>query len=214
MDWYRKWLVDFNAGKMLLVLFDQSNNTSVIDIKGMGLFLRKNDLLRCWGWLSLLNCIGALTLFLLLNLPLRKLNSWFVLWRFFFLGLLCISINLPYSHAWNTIFMSGLKFLVASLNYYLSYKNRYVTVGPLLAVSLQHLTHHWNVASLSYFYRYYFGSCSSELVQLVLLPYSRGSSTRYFARFHDFSVTISIWYKISVSAVSFLAQLGSRILFL
>ena len=27
--------------------------------KWMGLFLRKNHLLRCWGWPSLLNCIGA-----------------------------------------------------------------------------------------------------------------------------------------------------------
>ena len=28
--------------------------------KWMGLFLRKNHLLRCWGWLSFLNWIGAL----------------------------------------------------------------------------------------------------------------------------------------------------------
>ena len=35
--------------------------------KWMGLFLRKNHLSRCWGWLSLLNWIGALTLYLLLK---------------------------------------------------------------------------------------------------------------------------------------------------
>ena len=28
----------------------------------MGLFLRKNNLLRCWGCLSLLNWVGAVTL--------------------------------------------------------------------------------------------------------------------------------------------------------
>ena len=33
MDWYGKWLVDSNAGKTQLVLFDQSNNTSAIDMK-------------------------------------------------------------------------------------------------------------------------------------------------------------------------------------
>ena len=33
MDWYRKWLVDSNAGKTQLVLFDQSNNTSAVDVK-------------------------------------------------------------------------------------------------------------------------------------------------------------------------------------
>ena len=64
------------------------------------------------------------------------------------------------------------------------------TVGPSLAASLEPLAHHQNVASLSLFYRYYFGRCSSELAQLVPLPYSQGRSTRYSGRLHDFSVTI------------------------
>ena len=38
------------------------------------LFLRKNNLLRCWGCPSLLNWIGDLTLSLLLKLPPRKLE--------------------------------------------------------------------------------------------------------------------------------------------
>ena len=58
------------------------------------------------------------------------------------------------------------------------------TVGPLLAASLEPLAHRRNVASLSLFYRYYFGRCSSELAQLVLLPFSRGRSTRYSNRFY------------------------------
>ena len=33
MDWGRKWLVDFNAGKTQLVSFDQSNHTGAIDVK-------------------------------------------------------------------------------------------------------------------------------------------------------------------------------------
>ena len=33
VDWGRKWLLDFNAGKSQLVLFDQSNNTGAIDVK-------------------------------------------------------------------------------------------------------------------------------------------------------------------------------------
>ena len=51
------------------------------------------------------------------------------------------------------------------------------TVGPSLAASLEPLAHRRNVASLSLFCRYYFGRCSSELGQLVPLPYSRGRST-------------------------------------
>ena len=40
----------------------------------MGLFLRKTHLLRRWGWPSLPNWIGALTLSLFLKLPPRKLE--------------------------------------------------------------------------------------------------------------------------------------------
>ena len=60
------------------------------------------------------------------------------------------------------------------------------TVGPSLAASLEPLAHRRNVASLSLFYRYYFGRCSLELVQLVPLPFSRGRSTHYSDRLHDF----------------------------
>ena len=31
VDWGMKWLVDFNAGKTRLVLFERSNNTGAID---------------------------------------------------------------------------------------------------------------------------------------------------------------------------------------
>ena len=33
MDWGKKWLIDFNAGKTQLVSFDRSNNDSSIDVK-------------------------------------------------------------------------------------------------------------------------------------------------------------------------------------
>ena len=68
-------------------------------------------------------------------------------------------------------------------------------VGPSLAASLEPLAHCRNVASLSLFYRYYFGRYSSELAQLVPLPFSRGRSTCYSDRLHDFSVTIPRCYK-------------------
>ena len=63
------------------------------------------------------------------------------------------------------------------------------TVGPSLAASLEPL------ASLSLFYRYYLGRCSSGLAQLVPLPFSQGRSTHYCDRLHDFSVTIHRCYK-------------------
>ena len=50
MDWGRKWLVDFNAGKTLLVLFDQSNKTGANDeLKMNRSVLEEKYLLRCWS---------------------------------------------------------------------------------------------------------------------------------------------------------------------
>ena len=85
------------------------------------------------------------------------------------------------------------------------------TVGPSLANSLEPLAHRRNVASLILFCRYDFGRCSSELVQLVPLPFSRGRSTRYSDRLHDFSVTIPRCYE-DVYVNSFFPQLDSGIL--
>ena len=52
-------------------------------------------------------------------------------------------------------------------------KRLWGTVTPSLAASLEPLTPCRIVASLSLFYRYYFGRCSFEVAQLVPLTYSR-----------------------------------------
>ena len=59
------------------------------------------------------------------------------------------------------------------------------SVGPSLAASLEPLAHRRNVASLSLFYRYYFGRCSSELAQLVPLPFSYRKLILYSNRRHQ-----------------------------
>ena len=43
VDWGRKWLVDFNAGKTQLVLFDRSKNTGAVDVKMDGSVLEENS---------------------------------------------------------------------------------------------------------------------------------------------------------------------------
>ena len=68
-------------------------------------------------------------------------------------------------------------------------------VGPDLSASLQSLAHRRNVASLSLFYRYYFGRCSDELAELVPLPHARSRATRYSNRLHDFVVTVPRYSK-------------------
>ena len=79
MDWGKKWLVDFYAGKTQLVSFDQSNNTDSIDVKMDGSVLEEKSSFKMLGLTFLLNWIRALTLSLLLKLPPRKLELEFVL---------------------------------------------------------------------------------------------------------------------------------------
>ena len=177
--------------------------------KWIGLFLRKNHLLRCSGWPSLLNWFEVLTLSLLLKVPPRKVEPWFILWSFFLLRLLkstkrpCIEYC---CHVWADVPSCHMK-LLDKLQ-----KRKSRTVGSYLAGSFEPLAHRRSVASLRLFCKYYFGWCSSGLAQLVSLNYSRGRSTRYSDILHGFSVTIQLDVKrMSMSTVSFIAQLDSGI---
>ena len=191
VDWCRKWLVGFNAGKTQLVLFDWSNNIGAIDVKMDGSVLEKNSSFK------------------ILGLTFSSKLDW---------GTYIISIAKTFSKKIEDLIRS-MKFPSPEVAHYL-YKpttwpcteycyhgwagvpscylelldklQKWIcrTVGPSLAASLEPLAHRGNVASLSLFYMYYFGRCSSELAQLVPLPYSRGRSSRYSDRSHDFSVTI------------------------
>ena len=50
VDWGRKWLVHFNAGKTQLVSFDQSNNTDAIDVKMDGSILEEKSSFKMLGF--------------------------------------------------------------------------------------------------------------------------------------------------------------------
>ena len=56
----------------------------------------------------------------------KKIGALMQSMNFFLLGLLCISINLPYGLAWNAAVTSGLVLLAATWNCWISYKNGYV----------------------------------------------------------------------------------------
>ena len=49
VDWGRKWLVDFSAGKSQLVLFDWSKNTGAIDVKMDGSVLEEKSSYKMLG---------------------------------------------------------------------------------------------------------------------------------------------------------------------
>ena len=153
-----------------LVLFYQFNNTDAIDVKMDMSLLKEKSCFKMLGLTFSCELDQVLTLFLLLNLSSRKLEPWFVLWSFFLLRLICISkttiqLFTEYScHIWAGAPSCDLE-LLDKLQKQICW-----TVGPSLAASLEPLAHHRIAASLSLFYRYYFGRCSSELAQLVPLP--------------------------------------------
>ena len=179
VDWSRKWLVDSNIGKTQLVSFDWSNNTGAIDMKMDGSVLEEKSFFKMLGltfsskldWGSYIISIAKKAV------PLY----------------LCKSVIRPCMeyccHVWG-----------GAPNCYLELLDKLQTwicraAGASLSDSLESLAHRRNVANLSLFYRYYFGRCSSELAQLVPLPYSRGRSTRCSDKLCNFSVTIPICYK-------------------
>ena len=49
MDWDKKWLVDFNAGKTQLISFDRPNNNGSIDVKMGGSILEEKSSFKMLG---------------------------------------------------------------------------------------------------------------------------------------------------------------------
>ena len=49
VDWGKKWLADFNAGKTQLVLFDWPNNNGCIDMKMGGSILEEKSFFKMLG---------------------------------------------------------------------------------------------------------------------------------------------------------------------
>ena len=196
VDWGRKWLVDFNAGKTQLVSFDQSKNTGAIDVKMDVSILKEKTSFKMLGltFSSKLYCGSYIV-------SIAKTASKKI-------GALIRSMKFISPEVALYLYKSTIRpcmeycchVRAGAPSYYLELLDKlqkwiYRTVGSSLAASLEPLAHRRNLASLSLFYRYYFGRCSSELAELVPLPYSRGRATRYSDRLHDFSVTIPRCYK-------------------
>ena len=165
MDWGRKWLVDFNAGKSQLVLFDLSNNTGVIYVKMDGSDLKEKSSFKMLGLSSKLDR-GSFpkTASMKIEVLIRHLK---------FLSLavaLCLykpTIRPSIEYCCNV--WAGAPGCYLELLDTLQ-KQICRTAGPSLAAYLESLAHREHATSLSLFYRYYFGRCSSQLGQLVPFP--------------------------------------------
>ena len=98
------------------------------------------------------------------------------------------------------------------------------TVGTLLATSFEPLNHLRNLASLNLIYRYYFGRCTTQLVKLFhysLLFFITGSLFIIQTSLFPWEVHSLFWeivfldvIRVSMSTVSFFAQLNCDILYL
>ena len=74
VNWGRKWLVDFNAGKTQQVSFDWSNNTGAIDVKMDGSVLEEKSSFKMLGLSFSSKLDWALIVSLLLKRSPRKLE--------------------------------------------------------------------------------------------------------------------------------------------
>ena len=192
-DWGKKWLVDFSAGKTQLILFDRSNNSGAIDVKMDGSVLEEKSSFKMLGltFSSKLNW-GSYIIPITKNAS-KKIGGLIHSMKFLSPEValyLCKSTICPCMeyccHVWAgapTCYLDLLDKLQ---------KQICMTVGPSLAASLEPLAHRRNVASLSLFYRYYFGRCSLELAQLVPFLFLEGG---LLVILHGFSVTIPRCYK-------------------
>ena len=161
VDWGRKWLIDSSAGKTQLVSFDRSNNTGAIDVKMDESVLEEKSSFKTLEIISIAKTASKKIGTLIRSMRFLSPDIALYLYK---------STIPPYMkcccHVW-----AGAPSCYLDLLDKLQ-KRICRTVGPSLATSPEPLAHRRNVASLSLFYRYYFGRCSSEQGQLVPLPFS------------------------------------------
>ena len=172
LGWSKKWIVDFIARETQLVLFDQSNNNCFIDVKMDGSVLEEKSPFKILGLTFSSKLDWGSYIISIAKTASKKIGSLIRSMKFLspkvalylYKSAICPCVEY-YCHVWAGAPSCYLE-LLDKLQ-----KGIYRTVGPSLAAFLEPLAHHRNVASLSLFYRYYFGICSSELAQLVPLPF-------------------------------------------
>ena len=115
MDWGRKWLVDFNAGKTQLVSFNQSNNTAAIDVKMDESLLEEKSSFKMLGLTFSSTLDWGSYIILFAKSASIKIGTLIFSMKFFLLRLQT-SVFHAYTYAWNTDVTSGLLLEVATWN--------------------------------------------------------------------------------------------------
>ena len=115
----------FQCWEIQPVCFEQSNNTGAIDVKMDGSVLEEKSSFKMFGLTFSSKLDWGTYIISIAKTTSKKIGALILLWSFFLLRLLCISLNLPYGHVWNTVVMSRLVLLVTTWNCWITYKNGY-----------------------------------------------------------------------------------------
>ena len=145
VDWGRKWLVDFNAGKTQLVSFDRSKNTGAIDVKMDGSTLEGKTSFKMLGLTFSSKLDWGSYIVSIAKTASKKIGALIRSMRFLSPEVALFSISLPYGYVWNTVVMSGMVLLVATWNCWISYRNGYV---GLLVLHLLSLLNPWLIIEM------------------------------------------------------------------
>ena len=111
VDWGKKWLVDFNAGKTQLVSFDRSNNIGAIDVKMDGSVLEEKSSFKILGLTFSSKLDWGSYIVSIAKTASKKIGALIRSMKF-----LSPEVALYLGHAWNTVVISGLVPLVATWN--------------------------------------------------------------------------------------------------
>ena len=176
VDWGKKWLVDFSAGKTQPVSFDRSNNNGSIDVKMGGSILEEKSSFKMLGLTFCSKLDWSSYIISIVKTASKKIGALICSMKFpspevaLYLYKSTIHPCMEYCcHVW-----------AGASSYYLDLLEKLQKricriVSPSLAASLEPLAHRRNVASLSLFYREMFfrtgstGSTSFFLRQVYLL---------------------------------------------
>ena len=155
VDWGKKWLVDFNAGKIPLVLFDGSNNTGSIEVKMDESVLDEKSSYKILGWTFSPKLDWGLHIISIAKTASKKIRDLIRSMKFLppevalYLYKSTILPCMEYCcHVWAGTPIYYLE-LLDMLQKWICRR------GPSLAASLEPLAHCWNVARFCLFYRYY-----------------------------------------------------------
>ena len=206
MDRGRKCLVDFNAGKTQLVLFDRFNNTAAIDVKMNESVPEERSSFKMLGLTFSSNLDWDSYIISITKTASKKIGALIFSMKFLSPEValyLSIWSCMEYCcHVW-----AGTPSWILEL---LDKLQKWIcrTVGPTITTSLKPLAHRRIVAS---FYRYYFGRCHLKWLNWFDFLILEGGLLIILIDCMIFLPPFLDFTGMSMSTVSFLTQLFSGI---